>query len=474
MRLYEKLLEIKKEDLTSFHVPGHKGTKLYGKYFSKINSILDLDLTEIPGTDDLHSPEACILESQQNASRLYKSKQSFFLINGTTCGIYAMVMSVTSPGDKIIVSRDCHRAVFDALQLGDLEAAYVYPEIDLETNIVLGVTKDSLKQCIKENPNSKAVVLTYPNYNGVCCNIKEIIKLAHDNNMLVLVDEAHGAHLMLNDDLPISSIDAGADIVVHSSHKSLPVFTQASMLHLNSDRVSLKKLKYMLKLYQTSSPSYILMSSLDIGMTILEEEGFERMENLICLIEKLKVLSSNIGYKFLDRDYVKKKGFDLDITKLTLLGKKSNIDSKDFEVILRENGIQLEFSDQNNALFVTSICNEKADFVKLFKTMEKANYKCYSSMETIVTTYNLQSVLTIKNAFYTDNEVILLKDAIGRVSTDYIIPYPPGIPLVIPGERISNEILKLIEILLRSNQKIIGDIILDKAFANIKISVAKA
>ncbi len=474
MRLFEKLISIKEERLTSFHVPGHKGSSLYNKYFDRMNNILDIDLTEFPGTDDLHDPETCIKESQEYASEIYKSDHTFFLVNGTTSGIYASVMAVTSPGDHVIVARDCHRAVFDSLQLGALKASYVKPEIDYKANLVLGITVESLKCCIDENPDAKAVILTYPNYNGICSDMESIVKLVHESNMVLIVDEAHGAHLLLDDTLPKSSLEFGADIVVHSAHKSLPVMTQASMLHVKSELVSLSKLKYMIKLHQSSSPSYILMSSLDIAMDIIKIEGQRLMTNLLENIEDFKLKCSKKGYNFLDRDDVKKRGFDLDISKLTLLGKTSNIDPNDLEVSLRMSGIQLEFSNQNNATFVASICNEKADFDKLYKTMEKAKIKCYSGIDTIQLAYSMQNKLSIKDAFYARSEEMVLTETVGRISSEYLIPYPPGVPVLIPGEVVSSAILDLIKSLIENNQKIVGSYGSRTTYDKIKIRVVKS
>lgn len=456
MELYNKLIELSKENITSFHVPGHKYTKLYKKYFDKIENILSIDLTEIPGTDDLHSPEECILESQKKASKFYSTEETLFLVNGTTCGIYAMIMASTSPGDKIIVQRDCHRAVFDAIMLGDLEAVYVLPYVDKDTNLAFGIKEENLKRCISDNSDAKAVVLTYPNYNGICCDIKKIEKVVHTNNMLLLVDEAHGAHLVLNKKLPISSIEAGADIVVQSSHKTLPVFTQSSMLHLNSNRINKKKLKEMLKLYQTSSPSYILMSSLDIGLSIMSDVGYDYMDDLINNIKKFQEKTYDLGYKFLEKKYVEKEGFFLDTTKMTLLGKQSNVDPICFEKYLRKNNLQIEFSNKNFALFVSSFCNEEVDFIKLLNLMEKANLKCYSGIDSFFYSNTVKRKITIREAYYSKKNMMLLKDAVGFISADFIIPYPPGVPILIPGEEISKEIINVVKNLVLSRQKLVG------------------
>lgn len=446
MKLLDQLKKIESENLTSFHVPGHKYTSLYEKYYKGFEKILNLDVTEFPGTDDLHFSETCIKNSQDFASQLYNTKESFFLVNGTTCGIYAMIMSVTKPGDKILVARDCHRAVYDAAFLGHLQVISIEPKKDL--GLILGLDYKSVKAAIDEHPDAKALVLTYPNYHGITCDLERIIPLVHSSHMFMLVDEAHGAHLKFSDELPRSAVDLGADIVVQSSHKSLPVLTQASMLHLNSERVDRLKLKHMLKVHQTSSPSYLLMVSIDIGLRIMTQHN--RMDDLLKDIRHLK---EKLPY-FLNKCDLP-EGFDMDESKLTLLGSRS-YDPMDIEEKLRKNGIQCEFSNENHAVFVTSMMNDSKDFDKLFKTMEMLKFKCYSGIDKMENYLKNQVVMTITDAFYRSRNTVSLEEAIGCISAEYIIPYPPGIPLLIPGERIDEFMIEKVNKMLDNGQKIVG------------------
>lgn len=440
MKLFEKLNAIKNEQLVSFHVPGHKYSSYYEAYFNQLNSILDIDVTEIPGSDDLFDATTCILESQQAVSKQLGTISSHFLVGGTTAGIYAMIMTATNPGDQVIVARDCHRAVYDALLLGRLQGVFVMPKI--YQDISLGLTPEHVEKALELNPKAKAVILTYPNYYGVGTDLKAIRKITEDRGVLLLVDEAHGAHLFLGEAMP-SAVDIGADMVVHSSHKSLPVMTQASVLHLNSDNIDEKKLAYMLKLHQTSSPSYVLMSSLDIGYDIAFKHGKKLMVDLVEQIEKLK---EKHPYFLTQSDLP--NGFSLDRTKLTYLGKKANVDPKNFDNELRKNGIQLEFSTDKYAVFVTSIMNKQRDFDKLSKTMEMLKFKCYSGIDSIDYFRNKVMISDISKAYYGNKKKIKLKDAVGKKSADYIIPYPPGIPMIIPGEIIEKQSIVKIEEML--------------------------
>lgn len=449
MKLFEQLLSIKNENLVSFHVPGHKNNKIYEAYFSKLNTILDIDITEFPGTDDLHDPKTCIKQVQDNISLLLSTESSYLLTGGTTCGIYAMIMAVTSPGDTIIVARDCHMAVYDAVLLGNLKAIYIEPK--MYDGLPLGISAKDVDETVARFPDAKALVLTYPNYYGIGTDLNSIEKIIHKNKMLLLVDEAHGAHLSLSSDLMPSAIDLGADIVVHSSHKSLPAMTQSSLLHLNSDRVNKKKLKQMLKIHQSSSPSYVLMSSLDICYDIYEKQGTKLMHNLI---ENIKKLRAETSY-FLDQSDLP-TGYFLDPTKLTLVGKKANINPINMETLLREKGIQIEFSNENYCVLVCSIMNESSDFDYLAEIMEMLKFKCYSGIDNMDKSFLSQNMMSLSKAYYSEKKEVYLKESINCISTEYIIPYPPGIPLIIPGDLIDKEKLVLIENLLEKKQKIIG------------------
>lgn len=441
MRLYEKLINIKKENLKSFHVPGHKYSKDMLSKLEAFENILSMDITEFEGADDLHHPEESILESQVFAANLYKADTSFFLVNGTTCGIYAMMMAVTSPGDTLLIQRDCHKAVFQGLFLGHIRGEYIQSKMDDALNIPLGLTLEGVKTAIDAHPQAKGILLTYPNYYGVACDLKSIVEYAHAHDMLVLVDAAHGAHLFLNDQLPACPIACGADIVVQSSHKTLPVMTQTSLLHVNSEAIDLERLKRMLRLHQSSSPSYVLMGMLDAGLTYVYNNGIKKMESLLKAINVFKSDHPNI---FLSKEDLP-EGFFLDPTKLVYKGIVSQKSPRDLEVKLRENGIQLEFSNENVGVFVTSIMNTPDDFLDLAKKMAILNIKCYSGEENKSHNIEIPVVMALWDAYYAPSRKILLKEALGQISKDYLIPYPPGMPLIVPGEKITSSLIAYVD-----------------------------
>ncbi|WIF95928.1 aminotransferase class I/II-fold pyridoxal phosphate-dependent enzyme [Caminicella sporogenes] len=462
--ILNNLIKLSKKDMVSFHVPGHKNGKIFEKYYRNfVNNISKLDTTEIYGNDNLHFPKGMIKEAQEKAAKFYGAYNTFFLINGTTCGIYAMIMAATNSGDKIIVTRDCHRSVINAIILGGLVPVYVMPQIDNERFLSMGVTPHSIERALKENPDAKAVVITYPNYYGICSDIKKIANIVHKYNKLLLVDEAHGAHLKLHYKLPMSSLELGADIVVQSTHKTLPSFTQSSLLHVKSKRIDLDKLKFMLSLNQSSSPSYILMTSLDMAITIAMKEGQFLMDKLIDNINEFVNMINNLdGIDVLSKDIKGSYGaYDLDITKITISMRDIGIDGVTAEEILRKKyNIQVEMADMFNILAVSSIANEKNDFERLSKAIKNIHSNKKITRKKIeLPEYNFKSYemkIIPREAVYMEKESIPFTESKGKISGEYIIPYPPGIPLICPGEIITEEVIEYVKVLKSIGLNIIG------------------
>ncbi len=450
--------------MVSFHVPGHKNGKIFEKYNLNINNnIGQFDITEIPGSDNLHAPEGIIKEAQKRAEAFYGGDHTFFLVNGTTCGIISMIMAVTNPGDKIIVQRDCHRSVVSGMILGGVTPIYVKPQVDSSLLLSMAVTPESIEEAIKENPDAKAVIITYPNYYGICSDIEKIVQTVHRYNKILIVDEAHGSHLKLSDKLPISALDAGADMVVQSTHKTLPSFTQSSMLHVRDGRVDIDKLKVMLTLNQSSSPSYLLMASLDMAMTILVQEGNFLMEKLIKSINDFtKEIEEIEGLSLVSKELIGKYGVkDIDVTKLTINMKSLGIEGTRLEEILRKKyNIQVEMADIYNVLAVTSIANDRNDLSRLSRALRSIHDdKKIPHRKTELPEFSFEipkmRVLP-REAVYSGKKSVELAQSRGRISGEYIIPYPPGIPLICPGEVISEEIIEYVQILKNLGISVIG------------------
>ncbi len=457
--LLNRLIETQKEKLVPFHMPGHKNARMYKNLKKKL---ISLDTTEIPGLDNLHKAQGVIKEAQARAAETFASDESFFIVNGSTSGIYSMVMAISCPGDKLIVGRNCHQSVVHATILGDIEPVYFYPQMDREQGIALGTSPQEIEDKIKENPDAKGVLLTYPTYHGFASDLEQIAQIVHQADKILLVDEAHGAHLGLSDRLPKSALACGADIVVQSIHKTLPSLTQSSIIHVQGDRVDREKLKFMLRLNQSSSPSYILMASLDFATTVYRQEGRQLMERLIYHIDSFRRQVKDIeGVKVLGEERLGQKHIKaMDITKLWISMKDRGISGYQLEERLRKDfKIQMELSNIYGSLALTSIGNEGEDFNKLAKALDKISKE--EAGEEILRmppySYSIpKRRYTPREALYMDKKRVKLEDSVGRVSGEYITPYPPGIPILLPGEIIEAETIDYVKTMVKQGMELTG------------------
>lgn len=456
MRNYivDKLEQLRDEDIISFHVPGHKMGKIFDKlgYNDILEKIYTLDTTEIEGTDNLHNAKEVIKQSQERAARVFNSDKTIYLVNGSTCGIQAAIMSTCPPKSKIIVNRDCHQSVINSCILGDITPVYIDSEICRETNILKGVNYSKAKEIIDNNLDAKAMILTYPTYYGETYNLQDICNYAHDKDMIVIVDEAHGAHLELSDRLPKSAINLGADIVIQSTHKTLPSFTQSSMVHIKGNRVDYNKLLSILRIIESSSPSYLFMSSLELAVDIYEKHGKELMESLLNNIDKFKDKFKSNHDVYIYNEMDKTKIF-ISLNNIGMTGYELD------EILRSEYKIQCELSNHYGVLLICTIGNEEEDFICL-ETALKDILNKYKNKGAIDDTDYPVSIpkmkLTPREAFYKEKKRVKLKDSIGKISGEYIIPYPPGISLISPGEIISEEIITYIHQGLKDGMIISG------------------
>lgn len=440
--ILNQLCDIINNNLVSFHVPGHKLGKIYDKigYLNILENIYKMDTTEILGTDNLHCPEGIIKKSQERAARVFKSQNTYYLINGSTCGIQAAIMSVCNPKDKIIVNRDCHQSVINSLILGDIEPVYIYPQIDNETNILMGINSQDAIEVINKNLDSKAILLTYPTYYGKVYDLKKICDYAHSKGITVIVDEAHGAHLGLSDKLPMTALEQGADIVIQSTHKTLPSFTQSSMIHTQGQRVNQERLTSVLRMIESSSPSYMLMSSLELAVDIYETKGQTLMNELLYNIDLFKNnMQKNKYINIYNND---------DKTKIFISSKKLGLTGYELDEMLRINyNIQVELSNYYGVLLICTIGNDRSDFKSLEDALQdiSSNHINEKNIDYIEYPINIpQKELSPREAFYNEKKSVKIDDSIGKICGEYIIPYPPGICLVSPGEIITKEVIDYI------------------------------
>lgn len=498
MPIIRGLMKYIDEGVTSFHMPGHKNN-LRG--FQELNWIRDnlykIDNTEVSGLDNLHMPEEMILEAERAAARAFKANKSYLLVNGSTCGIYSMILGVTKPGDKIIIQRNCHKSVFTACLLGDLKGVYINPCILKGFDIALSIRVEDVIKLMDDNRDAKALVLTYPTFYGTCMDLERIAKEAHKRNMLVLVDEAHGAHSYFSSRLPRGAMECGADAAVTSLHKTTPAMTQTALL--NTGNINTEGIEFMLRVFQSTSPSYVFMASMDAARYIMEDRGCELIDELLKNIDIFKEKISRIPfYEVLGKEHMEEANiYDIDPTKIVIRSPIGGVRLD--EILRRDYGLQVEMSDVNNIVALTSIGNDGESFEKLhdalfeiagrydgkesgrksgslwaanaadipadiligntesssgtgngsgiIKNPETENMSKvvpYSNCELSMEGNTGKTALSMRAACYSPKRKVKLKDAAGMISCEMASPYPPGIPVLLPGERITAEIIELI------------------------------
>lgn len=465
----KSIYEYGKSGVIPFHMPGHKK----GNIFSKLGiealalDMLVMDTTEVPGIDNLHCPEHAISEAQDLAASAFGADHTFFLVNGTTCGIYSMIMGTTNPGDKIIIPRNSHRSVTGAVILGRLIPVYINPEVDEELNIAMGVSPEAVEEAITRNPDAKAVVLTNPTFYGACSDIRKIADMVHRHGMLLLVDEAHGAHFAFHKALPTSALAGGADIVAQSTHKTLPAMTQGSMLHVKSKGVDMDKLKFFLQLSQSTSPSHLILASLDLARYIMQENGEELLHETICQSSNARRALNNIpGIYCLDDGRLGKYAVrEIDQTRLTVCFRGCGVSGSEADKILRKDfKIQVEMADLYNIVAITTIGDEEKYFQRFVEGVaavaglaEAAEKRAIADRSGISFRHKQPSLAYMPwEAAYMDREYVHIESCVGKVCGEIIVPYPPGIPVIMPGEVIDRETVEYISACAGSGINISG------------------
>jgi arginine decarboxylase len=448
--LFDAMVSLAESRKVSFHTPGHKSGKGIATRFRKFVGprVFSIDLTTLDEVDSLQNPTGVIKEAQELAAKAAGADRSYFLVNGTTVGNHAMVASTTSPGDKVLIARNCHRSVLTGLIVSGATPVFFQPAFDRDLKLTLNVTFDTVKAAIDANPGARALLITSPNYYGLCADIERIIPYAHEKGLIVLVDEAHGPHLKFNPKLPTCALDLGADLCVQSTHKIVGGMTQASMLHARAGRINIDDVTNTLKLLQTTSPSYILMASLDLARMQMATEGKKLLTRTIKLAEDARAEINKIpGITCFTKEQAKTAGMaDMDVTKLTITVADLGLSGYHVSQMLNLRfGIQVEMADPFHTLVIVSIGDRQDDLNRLVE-----------ALKVIAAESGLQGALlpldkvhppsmanrfamTPRDAFYSDTELVSFDQAAGRVAAEIVTVYPPGIPLFVPGEEISRE-----------------------------------
>ncbi|AAO36752.1 aminotransferase class I/II-fold pyridoxal phosphate-dependent enzyme [Clostridium tetani] len=452
--LFDALMEYVNRQTIPFHVPGHKkGVGIDEEFKNFIGeNPFKIDVTVFKLVDSLHHPTGPIKKAQALASDAYGSDASFFCIHGTSGAIQAMIMSVVKSGDKIIIPRNVHKSVTSGIILSGATPIYMQPELDKRVGIAHGVTPETVEKTLKENPDAKAVLIINPTYYGVATDIKKIADIVHNYDIPLIVDEAHGPHLAFNDTLPISAIEAGADICCQSTHKIIGALTQCSLLHVRSKSIDVNRVQQMLSLLQTTSPSYILMASLDCARRQIALNGKELLDKSIALSNYAREEINKIpGFYCFGKEIVGRPGvFAIDPTKITITCRDLGITGFELDMILsNQYHIQLELSDLYNGLAVGSFGDTKENIDALINALKEISKEYVNNENKKSDFIDIpaipKQVQIPRDAFNSEKVVLPLKDSEGRVSGEFLMAYPPGIPVLCPGEIITQEIIDYIQ-----------------------------
>lgn len=477
--IFDTLLGHAKRNVTSFHTPGHKNGKGIDPVLKEVtgDGLYKFDVTVFDEVDSLHDPVGPIKKAEELMAEAYGVKHSLFLVNGTSVGNIAMFLSACDPGDSIIVSRSSHKSIMGGIILSGVWPIWLQPTIDQNLDIIFNSTYEEIKQALEMYPEARAVFLTSPTYNGVATEVKKIADLCHRKGKILLVDEAHGPHLKFNDKLPMSAVDAGADLCVQSTHKILSALSQGSVLHHNSKLVDINRVKKIVSMLQTTSPQYLTLASIDLARRQAVLHGKEMFDKVIEAAEwARKEINEKIpNMRCLTKADIKDRNFDLDLTKLTINVTKTGLSGYEVdEILAKKYNIQVDCSDTFNLIAIMGIGSDMNDVQKLVSALKEIsrNYKGTQKNWILkIPSLATEMVMTPREVFLShDIKKIPLAKSVGHVSAQVLTPYPPGIPVVIPGERISKEICDyLVEMASKgiriSGQE--GDILkMVKVFAN--------
>lgn len=459
--LVEGVLKYVREDNISFSMPGHKNgrgffTTLKGKEL--MDNFINCDITEVDGVDNLHKAEGIIEESSELLSKFYGSEKSYFLVNGSTSGNLIMIFSSFNEGEKVIVDRNCHKSIFNGIIMRKLKPVYIKNIIDSEYNAPFSIDMEHFLKVIQENKDAKGIILTYPNYYGVCFDIEKVIKEAQKNNMKVLIDSAHGAHFGANSNLPKSAIKAKADMVVVSAHKTLPSVTQTAFLHVNN-KEDINKVNFYFSAFSSTSPSYLFMCTMDYARYYLQSHGDKDYDNLIHLANKYRKRIEKIDHiNIISREYVRKNyDYDLDPTRY-ILNLDKGYNGNLLLSYLREKKIQCEMSDTFNLVLIFSPFNTEEEFEYFYKTLKECDIsKFISNSIDLVNNYHMpKGKILPYEAIEKRKKKISISEAIGCICGENVIPYPPGIPIIMMGEIIDKDIANMLEYYIENHINILG------------------
>lgn len=464
--LDRRLEEYGDSDYYPFHMPGHKRQFAEETFPSKI------DITEIDGFDNLHDAQEILKMAQERTAELYGAAHTYFSVNGSTCGLLSAISAAVPRGGKILVARNCHRAVYHAAYLRQLTVEYLYSAIN-ENGIQGIIEPATVEKMLQLNPEVKAVVVTSPTYDGIVSDIRAIADIAHAHKIPLIVDEAHGAHFGLHPYFPQTAVRLGADVVIQSMHKTLPSLTQTALVHVQSEYVEKEKIERFLGIYETSSPSYVLMAGMDRCVRILKERGTELFEAYVARLQEFYRKAAT-----LKKIRVLPEMEGKDSSKLLIFAERLGLDGKElYDILLKKYHLQTEMCSGSYVLAITSLADTDEGFDRLFLALQEieaayAGREEKSSIADFIKQVYQKEEKSLEpfEAWDKEAQPVLLSQAEGRVAAGFVNLYPPGIPLLVPGERITKDMIENIQMCIERRLYVQG---VDKCIqdGNLRIKV---
>ena len=463
MPILETLQALANQPDAAFYAPGHKrGQGIYqplADFFG--NAVFCADLPELPQLDNLFAPEGVIKEAQALAAETFGASQTWFLVNGSTCGIIAAILATCGAGDKIILPRNSHQSAIAGLILSGAIPVFIYPEYDPKRDLTYSVTPEAVGAALKQHPDAKAVMVVYPTYEGVCGDLAAIAQVTHQYSIPLLVDEAHGAHFAFHPHLPPTALASGADLTVQSTHKVLGAMTQASMLHIQGNRVDPQRITKALSLLQSTSPSYLLLASLDAARQQMALQGRELIGRTLELAETARRKIAQIpALSVLEPPIAPASHFfALDPTRFTVNVSGVGLSGFEADDFLQQLGVTAELPTRQHLTFIISLGNTATDIDKLvqaftnLREQHKTQQKCISSFHP---PFSIRSSLSPRQAFFAPSHPQPLEATVGCISAEIVCPYPPGIPVLMPGEAIAPEAITYLKQVLALGGTITG------------------
>lgn len=448
--IYQGLVNLRKKRIVPFDVPGHKRGRGNPELVELLGEkCVGIDVNSMKPLDNLGHPVSIIREAEELAAEAFGAANAFLMIGGTTSSVQSMILATCKAGDKIILPRNVHKSAINALVLCGAIPIYIEMSVNPQIGIALGLENDRVAEAIKEHPDAKAVLINNPTYYGICSDLKGLTEMAHAAGMKVLVDEAHGAHLHFTNQLPLSAMDAGADMAAVSMHKSGGSLTQSSILLLGS-QMNAEYVRQIINLIQSTSASYLLMSSLDISRRNLALRGKESFEKVIKMAEYARQEINAIGgYYAYSKELVDGVSvYDFDVTKLSIYTQGIGLTGIEVYDLLRdEYDIQIEFGDIGNILAYISIGDRIQDIERLVGALADIKRLYSRDGKDLITGEYIQPelVLSPQEAFYAPSKIIPLSESAGAISGEVVMCYPPGIPILAPGERVTQEIIDFVQ-----------------------------